>query len=757
MNVRCAMILACVGGLTAAQGHAQGQDKTKPNAQKSQLVEIPGEMEFSGRLIAMPLQVSALVESGMAPQQAAAQLQQAEALLSTFAVHTTEPLVGYTVINLPQGESENQVIDRLMATGLFKYVEPDWTVYPLDCPNDSQFGSQWHHNENRMDSCAGWDIYVGDPSISVGICDTGIETSHPDLQLNRLEAYNAVDQVWENDGGNITPVHPHGTQVTGCSAANGNNGIGVSGVGQNLSHRMMRVSNSSGGGSNLSVLNHASLVSIQAGDKVANVSYSGVTAQSIRDTATAIKGLGGLVCWAAGNNAANLNWGNRDDDDLIVVGSTDINDNKAGSSAFGNSVDVTAPGASVFTSTTGGGYTNVSGTSFASPMVAGLCALIWSANPSLTPDEVEAALKAGVDDLGAAGPDTTYGHGRINVFGSMDIVGVPPMQIELPDGTPEFVDPDGGTTIPVTIIANGISITGTPSVFYDDGNGEQSAQLTALGGDNYELTMPAVECLSTVNYYISVMGSDGETYTSPRGAPATSHSSFATNGTDITLEDNFETDNGWTVSNENLTDGAWERGVPAGDGDRWDPLTDADGSGSCWLTDNVAGNSDVDGGTTRLMSPMFDMSGMTGAQVGYSRWFNSNNPVGDTFIAEVSNNDGSSWTQIESGASGDEWVDVSFAVEDFVSLTTMMRFRFSVTDGGLATVVEGGFDHFLLFNYTCSGCPLDLNSDTVVDFFDVTEFLNLFSSQDPRADWNDDTVFDFFDVQNFLADFAAGC
>lgn len=742
MNIRCAILLACVGSLAAAD-----------------VQEVPGEMEFSGRLIAMPVQLSALVAEGVAPALAQARMAQANALLAAYTVHSTEPLVGYTVIVVPEGETENTVIDRLMATKLFKYVEPDWVVYPLDCPNDPLFGNQWHHDANHMNSCDGWDIYAGDPSVTVGICDTGVETTHPDLQLHRKEGYNAVDQLWESAGGQITPVHSHGTQTTGCAAANGNNGIGVSGVGQNLSHRMLRVSNSSGGGSSLSVLNHASLTSIQVGDKVANVSYSGVDSQSIRDTGTAIKSLGGLLVWAAGNNGANLNWGNRDDDDVIVVGASTINDTKAGFSAFGNSVDVVAPGDGVFLPTTGGGYTTNSGTSFAAPITAGLIGLMWSANPSLTPDEVEAALKAGADDLGVTGPDTTYGYGRINVFGSMSLVGSPVLQINFPAGTPDTVDPDGGTTAPVTITTNGTSLNGSPMLVYDDGSGTQSVALTALGGSNYEMTMPAVECLSTVSYYISVNATDGETYTSPIGAPAQTYSAFALGGTDFALEDTFETNNGWTVVDDGgLTDGTWERGVPAGDGNRGDPTVDADGSGSCWLTDNVPGNSDVDGGTTRLISPAFDMTSMPDAQFGYSRWFNSNSPPGDTFIVEVSNDDGSSWTEVDSAISGDEWVAVSFALSDFVDPTTTVRFRFSVTDGGsTASIVEGGLDHFTLFTYTCGGCAVDLNNDTVIDFFDVTSFLNLFTAQDDQADWNDDSVFNFFDVQAFLADFVAGC
>ncbi|MBK7406545.1 MAG: S8 family serine peptidase [Phycisphaerales bacterium] len=312
--------------------------------------------------------------------------------------------------------NENQLIDKLMATGLFEFAEPDWLLFPVVCPNDSRFNSQWHHGASKMNSCAAWDLHTGTPAVTVGICDTGVQTNHPDLLLNRKEGYNAVNKLWESQGGQIGPVASHGTETTGCAAANGNNGTGVSGVGWNLSHRMLRVSNSSGGSANLSTLVHAALTSIQAGDKVANVSYSGVNSASVRSTATQIKALGGLLTWAAGNDGANLNWGSRDADDVIVVGATTGTDNKASFSAYGPSVDLMAPGNNVYTTTTSSGYASVSGTSFAAPLTAGLIGLVWSANPALTPDEVEAIIKAGCDDLGSAGVDNTFGYGRINSY-----------------------------------------------------------------------------------------------------------------------------------------------------------------------------------------------------------------------------------------------------------------------------------------------------------------------------------------------------
>jgi PKD repeat protein len=286
-----------------------------------------------------------------------------------------------------------------------------------------------------MQSADGWDIHTGNPTVSVGICDTGVRTTHEDLQLHRLQGYNAVDQKWESQGGNIDPVHPHGTQTTGCAAANGDNGVGVAGVGWNLSHRMLRVSNSPGGGAYLSTLQHAARTAVENGDRVASVSYSGVDTSSNLTTATYVKTRGGLLVWAAGNDGRNLTYGNRDNDDIIVVGATDQSDNKAYFSAYGQFVDLTAPGVSVYTTDADNNsdYRAVSGTSFATPLTAGLVALIWSHDPGLSPDDVETILKQGCDDLGSTGVDNTYGYGRINVYGALSQGGGPGNQPPVAD------------------------------------------------------------------------------------------------------------------------------------------------------------------------------------------------------------------------------------------------------------------------------------------------------------------------------------
>ena len=412
--------------LVAFALNAFGQDQTRvatdpPN--RARYTAVPGDHEFSGRLITRPVQAVQLRATGLTEQQVEQRQSIAVDAISQYTVVNYIATTDEYIITVPNGQTENDVANALLATGNFEYVEPDWILYPLGTPNDSFFSSQWQHT--NMNSVAGWDIATGDPSVSVGICDTGIRTTHQDFQLHRLEGYNAVDQRWESQGGSIGPVHPHGTMTTGCAAANGNNGVGVAGVGWNLSHRMLRVSNSSSGSASLSTLQHAARTSIENGDKVASVSYSGVDTSSNLTTASYIRSIGGLLVWAAGNDTHNLNFGNRDNDDLIVVGATTSDNSRANFSAYGQFVDIFAPGDSVLTTDSGSNsdYSYVSGTSFATPLTAGLAALIWSADPALTPGEVEVILKNGTTDLGSSGTDNTFGYGLINVEGSLLLVG----------------------------------------------------------------------------------------------------------------------------------------------------------------------------------------------------------------------------------------------------------------------------------------------------------------------------------------------
>ena len=144
-------------------------------------VEKPGQMEFTGKMIARPLQPAAWKRLGYSEFGAETQHVAAEIQLGSMVRGHIE-LTDMYFITVPNGETENTLANKLMKTGLFEYVEPDWRVYPAYTPNDTSLGSQWSHTNNN--STSAWDIQRGSANLIVGVTDTGIWYNHEDLLQN---------------------------------------------------------------------------------------------------------------------------------------------------------------------------------------------------------------------------------------------------------------------------------------------------------------------------------------------------------------------------------------------------------------------------------------------------------------------------------------------------------------------------------------------------------------------------------------------
>ncbi len=316
--------------------------------------------------------------------------------------------------------------------------------------------------------------------------------------------------------------------------------------------------------------------------------------------------------------------------------------------------------------------------------------------------------------------DATIGNGTphyaeiASAFGDhgMD---APPLSLigfSYPSGRPEVIDPNGGGTFTFEVTAiSEAPVPGTGTLYVDRGAGVESFSLPQLAPNVYQVSFPptTLPCGSTVRYYLGAETSSGPIVLDPPGAPDARFEAIAAASLATTFEDDFELNLGWSVSGT-ATDGQWERAVPAGGGDRGDPPSDADGSGSCYVTDNADGNSDVDGGTTILLSPVLDATTVPGGNplIAYSRWFSNNiGVVDDTFLVEISNNGGASWVTLETvGATDPEaaggWYEKVFLVSDHIAPTSTMRLRFTARDLGAGSVVEAGVDHVRVLQATCS-------------------------------------------------------
>ncbi len=343
--------------------------------------------------------------------------------------------------------------------------------------------------------------------------------------------------------------------------------------------------------------------------------------------------------------------------------------------------------------------------------------------------------------------------------------------INVPD-VPTILDPGVATTFDVNVNANQDTIVGTPQMFFRfDGGAYQSVNLSSLGGSLYEATLPGASCGDTPEFYIEAVGQTvGSVFDPPQGASGPYTASVGTEV--VAFDDNFESNQGWTVSG-NATDGQWQRTTPTQGGDARisDPPNDADGSGQCYITDNGADNSDVDGGNTILTSPTFDLSALPDAVVSYFRWFDNNeggtasNPNTEIFQVEISDNGGSTWTNLETvGPTGGEvsggWFFVSYNVADFVNTTSNVRVRFIAKDD-VGTIVEAGVDGFSIGATSCEDpdiCFADCDGNGTLNVDDIDCFVAAFLGGDlSGADCDGNGTLNVDDIDCFVAQFLAGC
>jgi putative hemolysin len=285
-----------------------------------------------------------------------------------------------------------------------------------------------------------------------------------------------------------------------------------------------------------------------------------------------------------------------------------------------------------------------------------------------------------------------------------------PIQIILDDDAPRIVEPGNPTPVAVRVETRTDSyMPGTAMLHHRlDGGGYDVSPLTPLGGGLYEATLPAAACGDTLEYFFSAAGLRfGSVYdpADPLSRPYTAR----VGGTAQVFHDSFESDSGWTVENDvELSGGAWERGVPAGGGDRSDPPTDYDGSGSCYLTGNTDGDSDVDSGWTRLISPVIDLSSGDDAVVTFAFWYRNDhgdNPNGDLLDVYFSDDGGASWVHADAVGPRSPlpvgWKRRTVVVCDHVEPTSTFRVAIEVADLLGGSLVEAGVDDFGVSLLSC--------------------------------------------------------
>lgn len=337
--------------------------------------------------------------------------------------------------------------DALMKSGLVTYAQPNYTISldqaglaPMGGTNDRDNGLTY--GLDQINAPEAWKYSTGSRDVVVGVIDTGVDLDHPDL----------IDNLWinvgeiagdgiDNDGngyvddvhgydfaykdGNPDDVYGHGTHVAGTIGAVGNNGLGVSGVNQNVSIMALRYFNDAGSATSFDAVLAVEYATMMGADVTNNSWGGGGFDNALFDAIEA----GPLFVASAGNSAKDNDLSNYypqgyPSDKVISVAAVGREGFLSGFSQWGaRTVDLAAPGVQTWSTVPleQGGYAFYDGTSMAAPHVTGAVALLLSIFPDLTAAEIKAALLAGVDLKGDLADKTVSG-GILDIMGAIQAV-----------------------------------------------------------------------------------------------------------------------------------------------------------------------------------------------------------------------------------------------------------------------------------------------------------------------------------------------
>ena len=350
------------------------------------------------------------------------------------------------------------------------YAEPNYRVFADVIPNDASFAQLWGlHNTGQtvngirgtadadIDAPEAWDVARGSSSVVVGVIDTGIDFTHPDLAAaqwtnpgesctgcrtdgidNDGNGYVDDWRGWDfvNEDNDPFDDHSHGTHVAGTIGGVADNGLGVAGVG---AVSLVALKFLSGGGSGTTAdavraVNYANALGIP----ITNNSWGGGGySQALYDAIRDADARGSLFVAAAGNDATDNDIGphypsNYDLPNVISVAATNSSDQLADFSNYGDgTVDLAAPGDNVYSTIPGGAYDWYSGTSMATPHVAGALALAKSQFPSATGMSLKALVLRSVDPKSSLSGRVASG-GRLNVDTAVRCSSTPRVWLDSP-------------------------------------------------------------------------------------------------------------------------------------------------------------------------------------------------------------------------------------------------------------------------------------------------------------------------------------
>src|SRR4051812_28986136 len=369
-----------------------------------------------------PGQVIVKYVAGASSQQRAGLLRRSGATATLGRVAG----VGATVVRVRRDPA--RVASRLNRSKLVQYAEPNVRMHVAWYPNDPRFGQLYGLNNTGqsgglndadIDAPEGWvaaglEGFPTTGGIRVGVVDTGIDQAHPDLSGQTVACAQSLDMPLEV--GQCDDDFNHGAHVAGTLAAKANNGIGIAGVAFNADLVVCKALDEFGSGSVADVANCINWVRSE-GSKVISLSIQGPATTTLQIAVANAwdGGDGALVVAAAGNDGDSTLEYPAAYPEAMSVAATDNRDAHADFSNSNADVEISAPGVDILSTIPGGGYELDSGTSMATPHVSGAAAVLWERFPLDSAAAIRMRLDAGVNDLGPAGRDPTFGFGRVNL------------------------------------------------------------------------------------------------------------------------------------------------------------------------------------------------------------------------------------------------------------------------------------------------------------------------------------------------------
>ncbi len=329
------------------------------------------------------------------------------------------------LVELQDGADVDEYISELKQDPQVRLVEKNHKLQLFSLPNDPLYPKQWALT--KIQAPQAWGLLpVDQHEVVVAVIDTGIDIDHPDL-VNRI-ASGGYNFFMKNQ--DVSDVSGHGTAVAGLIAAETNNTVGIAGISGQAPVKILplRITDSQGASNRSDVIQAIDYAIAQKVDiinfSMGSNSYSEIENQSIQKAIQS----GICVVASAGNDGTLTCYYPASYDGVLSVGSLGSNQRHWLFSNHNDKVDLSAPGSSVYCCNWDGTYVNRSGTSFAAPMVAGVAALLKTADSSLSPARLEAILTSSATDYGVAGKDPYYGYGVVNAYSAMKQVLASPLK-----------------------------------------------------------------------------------------------------------------------------------------------------------------------------------------------------------------------------------------------------------------------------------------------------------------------------------------